>query len=298
MELKYFRLIKTIEEEGNIANSSERLFLTQSALSHQLRVLEEQLGFKVFIRTRNQWELTKEGKELYQLANQLFDTIEKGFKNIKQIKDGSKGKIRVSAECMSFFHGLPALIQKMGVLYPDIQIDLKVNVTQQVISKILADEVDIAIVTSKPTQESLIAVEVYEDEIFAVLHKEHTLCENAFLEASHFSNIHLIINSFPLESVAIYQHFLKQNHIIPKKISAIPFTEVSLELVKANLGILTAPKWQLNSFKNIEELALKRISQFGLKRTHYLIVKKENRFKKYIHDFIQNFEEQGVCNEQ
>ncbi|MEL7123304.1 MAG: LysR family transcriptional regulator, partial [Bacteroidota bacterium] len=58
MEIKYFRLIKTIEEEGSIANSANKLFLTQSALSHQLRELETRLGFKVFYRKRNKWELT------------------------------------------------------------------------------------------------------------------------------------------------------------------------------------------------------------------------------------------------
>ena len=79
MELKHYRLIKTIVEEGSIANSSEKLFLTQSALSHQLREMERHLGFKVFFRTRNKWELTKQGVELYKLANDLFKTIDKGF---------------------------------------------------------------------------------------------------------------------------------------------------------------------------------------------------------------------------
>ena len=110
MELKYFRLIKTIAEEGNIANSSERLFLTQSALSHQLREMEERLGFKVFHRTRNKWQLTHEGTELYKLANHLLDAIEEGFSNIKQIKEGARGTIKLNAECHSFFRGLPASI--------------------------------------------------------------------------------------------------------------------------------------------------------------------------------------------
>ena len=82
MEIKYFRLIKAIAEEGSIANSTEKLFLTQSALSHQLKELEEQLGFKVFLRTRNKWELTEEGNELYGLGNTVLASIEKGFENI------------------------------------------------------------------------------------------------------------------------------------------------------------------------------------------------------------------------
>ena len=101
MELKYFKLIKSIQEEGNIANSADHLFLTQSALSHQLREMEDRLGFKVFNRGRNKWQLTKEGEELYKIANQLFNTLDEGFNNIKQIKEGAKGSLKVSAECRS-----------------------------------------------------------------------------------------------------------------------------------------------------------------------------------------------------
>jgi len=188
MELKYFRLIKTIEEEGSIANATERLFLTQSAISHQLRELEERLGFKVFRRTRNKWELTQEGTELYKLANKLFISIEEGFSAIKHIKEGSKGSIKLSAECQSFFHSIPSFIQKMGVLYPDIDIDVTLGASHQTISQVLSGDIDIAIVTSKPASDELSSIPVFKDEIFAIMHQEHRLNNLEYLDASHFAN--------------------------------------------------------------------------------------------------------------
>lgn len=101
MEIKYFRLIKTIAEEGSISTSSERLFLTKSALSHQLRELEEQLGFKVFHRTRNRWRLTEEGEALHELASDVLARVENGFQHIQRIHEGAKGTIRISTECYS-----------------------------------------------------------------------------------------------------------------------------------------------------------------------------------------------------
>ncbi len=291
MELKYFRLIKTITEEGNLANSSERLFLTQSALSHQLRDLEERLGFKVFHRSRNKWELTEEGQELYNLANKLFSSIDESFSAIKNIKEGSKGAIKLSAECQSFFHDIPMFIQKMGILYPEITIDLTLGATHQTVSQVLSNEIDIAIVTAKPSSEELTSLRVYKDEIFAVMHKENLLNKNEYLEASHFATAHLIINCFPMEGVSVYGHLLKPNKVNPKKISAIPFTETTLSMIEANMGIMCAPKWQLKPFKLSEDIVFKRIGKNGLKRNHYLVVKSANRNKKYIHDFISNFEE-------
>jgi len=291
MELKYFRLIKTIEEEGSIANSADKLFLTQSALSHQLRELEERLNFKVFHRTRNKWKLTDEGAELYKLGNSILESIERGFQNIEQLRTGSVGTIKVSTECYSFYQGLSSFIQKMGLLYPEIDVDLILEATHQPISKILSNEIDIAIVTSKPANETLSSIEVYEDEIFAIMHKENPLGKLDFLDTNDFSNIHLIIHSFPLETVSVYEQFLKPYKITPPKISAIPLTEVALEMIHANMGIMCMPKWALKSFKIPDDLILKKISKNGLKRTHYLVFRKSDKKKKYVNDFISNFEE-------
>lgn len=289
MEIKYFRLIKTIAEEGSIANSSEKLFLTQSALSHQLKDLEKQLGFKVFYRKRNQWELTEEGTELYTLSKTVLSTIDKGFKNIENLRSGSKGTIRVSTECYSFYQGLPKFIQNMGVLYPNISVDLNLEATHHPISKIKKNELDIAIVSSKPNDSTLISTEIFEDEVFAILHKENKLATKPFIEATSFLNTHLIIHSYPLETVSVYEQFLKPNNVVPTKISAVPLTEVALEMIEANLGIMCMPKWALKSFKLSENLKFRSLSEKSLKRKHYLVIKKEDEDKKYINDFIINF---------
>lgn len=289
MEIKYLKLIQTIAKEGSIANSSEKLFLTQSALSHQLKELEKQLGFKVFHRTRNKWKLTKEGTELYKLGNTILENIDKSFENIRQIRTGSTGNIKVSTECYSFYQGLPSFIQKMGLLYPEINVDLILEATQQPIPKILSNEIDIAIVSSKPENDSLTSIEIFDDEICAIMHKENELNKLEFIDADRFSDAHLIIHSFPLETVSVYEKFLKPNKITLSKITAIPLTEVALEMVNANFGILCMPKWALKSFKISEDLVYKQIGKNGLKRTHFLVIRKSDEGKKYINDFILNF---------
>ncbi len=294
MELKYYRLIKTIAEEGSIANSSERLFLTQSALSHQLRDLEERLGFKVFHRKRNKWILTAEGEELYALANTLFSAIEQGFGNIQQIKEGAKGHIKIAVECQSFFHSLPAFIQKMAIIYPEIDIELNIGTRHELLSQVQADEIDIAISTHTVDSNELYSLEIGQDEVFAIVNKEHFFNTKDIVDPTLFSNAHLIINSFPLEGVAVYEYSLRPNQITPKKISAIPFTEIALAITAANLGVMCAPKWQLDCFKIQDNLTFKRIGLHGLKRKHYLVLKRENLMKKYIGNFISTFEDEYI----
>ncbi|WP_430906580.1 LysR family transcriptional regulator [Maribacter sp. 2-571] len=291
MELKYFRLIKTITEEGSIANSADKLFLTQSALSHQLKDLEQRLGFKVFYRKRNRWELTEEGRELYLLGNVLLERIEKGFATIERLRKGTVGSVKVSTECYSFYQGLPGFVQKMGLLYPGMDVALILEATHRPVAKVVSKEIDIAIVTKKPTDKTLSSVMVYEDELFALIHKENHLAGKAFLEARDFSKIHLIIHSYPLETVSVYEQFLKHHACTPQKVSAIPLTEVALEMVAANMGIMCMPKWALRSFKIASDLLFVPIGKSGLKRTHYVVFRSEDKHKKYLNDFISNFGE-------
>lgn len=292
METKYFRLIKTIVEEGNLAKATEKLFLTQSALSHQLKELELQLGFKVFYRKRNKWELTEEGVEFYHLGNTVLSNIEKGLNDIKKIQLGSTGTIKLSTECYSFYHGLPNFIQRMGLLYPEIKVDLNLEATHHPIQKIISNDIDIAIVTIKPEDKSLYSIPFFEDEILAIMHKEHVLNSKECIVAKDFMKEHLIIHSYPLETVSVYQQYLKPYKVSPIQISAVPLTQVTLEMIEANIGITCMPLWALKLFKIPENIVFKKIGTKGLKRTHYLVVRKADKNKKYINDFILNFKEQ------
>lgn len=291
MELKHFRLIKTIAEEGSIANSSGKLFLTQSALSHQLRELEERLGFKVFHRTRNRWDLTEQGSELYKLANTVLDTIDQGFKSIEHISEGSKGAVRISAECYSFYSGLPAFIQEMAILYPQIDVSLVEEATYQPVSKLLAGDIDMAIVSQGLMNSKLASITLRTDDMYAVMHRENRLAEKDFLEASDFSIEHLIIHSFPLETVFVYEHFLKPAQIVPAKISAVPIMEVAMEMIHANMGITCMPRRTLEAMGGNKELVLKPIGREGLIRTQHLVYRTTDQAKKYIHDFISMIQE-------
>lgn len=291
MELKHLRLLKTIADEGNIANSSEKLFLTQSALSHQLREIEERLGFKIFLRKRNEWKLTEEGVELYQLATNVLTSIDEKLRHIQNINRDHGGKIRVSGECYSFYSLFPRFLQEMSLLYPNIDVEFVFEATHQPIPKLLSFELDLAIVSSPSLNESLSSVEVFKDELFVLMHRENRLSDKPFVEAADFSNLHLLIHSYPLETVSVYEHFLKPNNIIPQKISAIPLTEVALEMVNANMGVMCLPKWALQAFKNQNDLQLKPIGINGLPRSLYLVIRSADKTKKHIKDFIATFEE-------
>ena len=292
MELRHLRIIKTIADEKGITKSLGKLFLTQSAVSHQLRDIEERLGVKLFYRTRKQWILTDEGKIIYDTATKVLDEIDNATEKINDLRNGHAGVIRISTECYTSYHWLPAFMVKMKLLYPRLDVKIVMEATHKPLQKLLDNELDIGITSDPWPDKSIKYIELFKDEVMAVLPAGHPLTAKKQLNADDIIGQVLIIHSYPLDTVTVYQHFLKPEQKEPGQIIAVPLTEVALEMVKAGMGIMTMPLWALKPFTATSELNLVRIGHKGLIRTHYAAIRHEDAGKKYMIDFIDNLKEE------
>lgn len=113
MELRHLRIIKTIADEKGITKSLDKLFLTQSAVSHQLKDIEERIGAKVFYRSKNQWQLTEEGKILYDTAVTVLAEVDAAMEKVNDMRGGHTGSVRISTECYTSYHWLLPFLSKM-----------------------------------------------------------------------------------------------------------------------------------------------------------------------------------------
>lgn len=294
MEIRHLRLIKTIAEEKGITRSLDKLFLTQSAVSHQLRDVEERIGCKIFHRSKNQWLLTSEGKILYDTAVTILAELDQALEKVNGMREGHSGTIRISTGCYTSYHWLPSFLTRMSVLYPKLDVQIVVEATHKPLQNLLDNVLDLGITSDPGDNKSLRYIELFKDEVMAVVSVNNNLSKKKFLQAGDFLTQSLIIYSYPLETVSVYQHFLKQQKVVPKQIIAVPLTEVALEMVKAGMGIMTMPKWALKPFVSIPELQLVKIGQKGLMRTHYAAIRHEDADKKYIVDFIENLKEELI----
>src|SRR5580700_11833587 len=101
LEIRHLKLVAAIAETGSVTLASNRLHLTQSALSHQLRDAEEQLGVPLFERRNRRMALTPAGERLLQSARAVIDELARAEKDIRECNGNgtSKGVLRVSTEC-------------------------------------------------------------------------------------------------------------------------------------------------------------------------------------------------------
>lgn len=287
MEIRHLRLIKSIVEEGSITKAIAKLHLTQSALSHQLKEAEYQLGTKIFLRINKKLVLTKAGEKLYTTANEILQKLSATEAEIKKMVFGESGEVRISTECYSSYHWLPSLMRQFHLLYPNVELKIVLEATHYPLEKLLAGALDVAIVSDIVKDDYIEYSELFQDEMVALVHTSHEWVKKKYVVAEDFANENLIIHSLPLSTVTVHEMILKPAGISPKKVTILPMTEASVEMVKAEMGILVMAKWALKPYLSSDQLKIIKIGKNGLKRTHFIATLKDEGRPDYFNHFIE-----------
>lgn len=287
MEIRHLRLIKAIVEEGSITKAIDKLHLTQSALSHQLKEAEYQLGTKIFLRTNKKLILTQAGEKLYQTAKEIIDKLSDTEREIKQLVYGEMGEIRISTECYSGYHWLPSVMKQFQQLYPNIDLKIVMEATHYPLQKLLVNVLDIAIVSDPIKDNTIKYLELFQDEMMMVVSENHVWANKKFVVAEDFTNEHLLIHSLPLETVTVHQFLLAPANVSPKKITPLPLTEASIEMVKADMGVMSMANWALRPYLKDTGLKAIKIGKNGLKRKHYIAIMNNRTYPQYFQHFIE-----------
>ncbi len=286
MEIRHLKLIKAIVEEGSITKAIDKLHLTQSALSHQLKEAEHQLGTAIFLRTNKKLVLTKAGEKIYELANEILHKLSETQSQIKQMVFGEYGEIRISTECFSGYHWLPSVLKQFHLLYPNIELKIITEATHIPLQKLLDNTIDIAIVSDIIKDSNIKYTELFQDEVVMVVSENHLWADKKYVVAEDFVNEHLLIHSLPLETVTIHQFFLAPAKVTPRKITPLPLTEASLEMVKAEMGVMSMAKWALQPHLKNNSIKAVKVGKNGLKRKHFIATRAKENHPEYFEHFI------------
>ena len=287
MEIRHLRLIKAIVEEGSLTKAIDKLHVTQSALSHQLKEAEYQLGTAIFSRTNKKMVLTKAGEKLYATALDILNKLEATEQEIKQMVFGEFGEIRISTECYSSYHWLPSVLKQFQNLYPNVELKIITEATHYPLQKLLDNVLDIAIISDQLKDDRIKYMELFQDEVVMVVGENHSWVNKKFVVAEDFLSEHLLIHSLPLETVTLHQVVLGPAKVSPKKITPLPLTEASIEMVKAGMGIMSMAKWAVQPYLKHHTLKTVKIGKNGLKRKHYIAIMQNKNYPDYFTYFLE-----------
>jgi len=294
LEIRHLKLIEAIALEGAMTRAAERLYITQSALSHQLAGLEQALGVSLFRRVPRGMVLTRAGEKLLDCARLVLPTIRDAQDLITAAESEARGTLRISTECYTCYHWLPPRLKSFQASFPRVEIEIVAEATRRPIEALLAGDLDLAIVSQPPVRAGVVLHPLFEDELVAILSPEHSLAHRRSLSPSDFAHERLITYSVPLQQLSLYQHFLRPAGITPESVSRVDLTEAMVEMVKANLGIAVLARWAIARHLNPATLKALPLGTRGFHRKWYAVTIKSRRPPVYLKSFIDLLAEKGA----
>lgn len=285
LEIRHLKLIDAISSQGGMTKASKYLHLTQSALSHQLKEIEERLGTPLFLRLKRKMILTEAGEKLLLSAQKVLEELQLTEENLRRFAKGQQGILRISTQCNTCYHWLPSMLTLFHKKFPDVEVEIVVDATSHPIEALLEGRLDIAIAYTKPEDKSLFYFPLFEDELLAVVSPNHPLSSKPYIKPEDFSEYPIIVYSIPLEENMIFQKILNPAEITPKRIYKVMLTEAIIEMVKAGIGIGVLARWAVAPQLKSRELRGLRLTRKGVHRNWNAVTLKNTQAPKYLLEF-------------
>ena len=285
LEVRHLRLIDAIVRENSITRASAKLNLTQSALSHQLRDIEEKLGTPLFHRVKKKLVLTRAGETALEAARLILPKLEQTEAAITRDRDGSGGVLRITTQCYTCYHWLPPLLAEFKRDYPNVDVKVLLDATRRPLEELRAGNLDVAI-TNDPGQADDIAVHaLFTDELVLITPRDHLLGRKTHVTPEDFAAERLILHNDPSTNYFV-RRFLQPAGISPREVWQVQLTEAIVGMVKGGLGISVLADWALTPYKRERGIRQVRLSRRGFTRQWSAVTINSGREPKYVRAFV------------
>lgn len=271
LEVRHLRLVVSIAEEGGLTRAASRLHLTQSALSHQLREMEERLGTPLYHRMNRRLVMTEAGRRLLHSAKQVLDRLQQAEEEVRRMGEGREGSLRISTQCYTCYHWLPPMLRKFREKFPSVHVEINLEATRRPIEALLAGKLDLAIVWGPVEESGLDLYPLFRDELFAVMSVNHRLAKRKYLRADDFASETLFVYSLGTpeeqkQGIYIFREVLTPAEVEPAQVLEIQLTEAMIEMISAGMGIGILAGWASAPYLKSRKLQAVPVTRGGLHR--------------------------------
>ena len=293
LEVRHLKLIKSIAEEGSVTKGGSRLYQTQSALSHQLRDVEDKLGVSLFTRMNKRMVLTPAGERLLTSARNILDELKRTEEDLRHIALEREGILRISTECYTCYHWLPSLLQIFNKQFPRIDVQIVVEATRNPHRALLDGKIDIGLVSSPVRNNKLTYKPLFRDELVVILSKDHHLNNREFIRPEDLLTEHLILYTKPEDNYA-FKQVLVPAGVSPKRVSNVQLTEAIIEMVKAGVGVGLLSRWTVAPQLDAGVIRALPLTKRGLFRDWSAAMQKHKVTPAYLTAFLKLLADNSV----
>lgn len=287
LERIHLSIIQEVERQGSLTAAATVLCVTQSALSHSMRKLEQQLGINIWLREGRSLRLTQAGQHLLGVANRLLPQLALAEERLRQFAQGERGTLRIGMECHPCYQWLQKVLLPYLAAWRDVDVDVIQKFQFGGVGALFSYEIDL-LVTPDPFFKPGLAFEpVFDYEQVLIVARDHPLATAAFAEPRDLTHEVLFTYPVPTERLDIYALFLAPAGITPRQHKTIETTDMILQMVASGRGVAALPRWLVEEYAAKVAVTPVRLGPAGVAKQIYLGNRTADSDLDYLRAFIE-----------
>ncbi|MWB77616.1 LysR family transcriptional regulator [Pseudooceanicola sp. 216_PA32_1] len=287
IEFRHLRTVKAIHDSGGLARAADQLNITQSALSHQIKGLEDQAGVELFIRRSKPLKLSAAGMRLLRLAEKILPEIEALEQEFSGLRSGKAGRLHIAIECHACFEWLFPVLEQFRKAWPEVDVDIRPGLAFDALPALQKEEVDVVISSDPETLQGVEFQPLFDYAPVFVASAQHPLAAKPFVEAEDFRGETLITYPVDRARLDIFSQLLTPAKVEPASVRQVELTAVILLLVASNRGVAVLPDWVVREVKYHSDYVTRPITESGLTRRLYAALRSEDATRPYVSHFVR-----------
>jgi LysR family transcriptional regulator for metE and metH len=294
LERSHLMIIRTVHQLGTLTEAAEQLCLSQSALSHAIKKLENYFGTPLWMKEGRRLRLTQAGHTLLNLSQRLLPQFEHSEQIISNIAGGGQGSLRIGMECHPCYQWLLNIVGPFLKQFPDVDLDVRQRFQFGGMGALLGYDIDMLVTPDPLYSLALEYVPVFDYEHVLVVPSSHPLANKLWVEPADLSNE--VIITYPVEPsrLDIFSQFCHPAGIAIRKHVQIETTEILLQMVAAGRGFSALPKWLVESYQGTLDVCPVSLGKKGIYKTIHLGFRKNEQRPAYLNQFIQMAQDNDI----
>jgi LysR family transcriptional regulator for metE and metH len=290
LELRHLRTLIALADEGNLTRAASRVYLSQSALSHQIQLLEQHYKTELFERKSQPLRWFPAGQRLVMLAQEVERLVREAERDVARIREGRSGQLRIAVECHSCFDWLMPSMDTFREHWPDVELDLVSGFHADPVGLLDTDGADLVIVSREQSRRGLVFHPLFRYEIAVLLAKQHPLTARPYVVAEDFVGETLITYPVPDDRLDFVREVLRPAGINPAR-RTTALTVAILQLVASRRGVAALPRWAVQQYIDGNYVAARPITAGGLQGRLYAVTTTIGASLAYMQAFLQTMKD-------
>lgn len=287
LERTHLAILLEVEKQGSLTAAADVLCVTQSALSHSMRKLEQQIGTDVWLREGRNLRLTQAGEYLHGVAQRLLPQFALAESRLRQFAAGERGALRIGMECHPCYQWLLTIVAPYLAAWPLVDVDVKQKFQFGGIGALLGHEIDLLVTPDPLHKAGLLFEPVFDYEQVLVVHAGHRWAEQDAVTPQQVAEETLITYPVPVDRLDIYNLFLLPAGCRPARHKTIETTDIMLQMVASGRGVTALPRWLVTDYAPQLGLRTLRLGDAGIRKQIHLGVREVERDVDYVRAFIE-----------